>query len=305
MSTLARARWLWRLAAAAAALLAATAAHPQSKIDADIDAAFEAAKATAVPGPAEVKLADHAALKLPERFVYVPPAEGRRIMTAMGNRVSDGLLGLVFPGDDPDASWFVVMSYVDSGYIRDDDAKDWNADELLENLKAGTAEANRDRKARGIPEMEVLGWVEAPRYDPAAHRLVWSAATKDKAEAGAAPRGVNYNTYALGRHGYISLNLVTEYASIEKEKAIARQLLGGLEFNAGKRYADFNSSTDRVAEYGLAALVGGFAAKKLGLFATLGVLLAKFWKVLAIAGVGLVAGLGKMLGRKKEDSAQA
>jgi len=300
MNTLACAAWL-RFAVAAAALLAATAAQAQGKADAEIEAAFEAAKQTAVQGPSDVKLADQATLKLPEGFVYVPPAEGQRIMAAMGNRAGSGLLGLVFPADDPDANWFVVMSYVESGYIRDDDAKDWNADELLANLKAGTEEVNRDRTARGIPEIEVLGWVEAPRYDAAAHRLVWSAATKDKSEAGATPRGVNYNTYALGRQGYISLNLVTDYASIASEKPIAQRLLGALEFNTGRRYADFDSSTDRVAEYGLAALVGGFAAKKLGLFATLGVLLVKFWKVIAIAGVGLVAGLGKLLGRKKAD----
>jgi uncharacterized membrane-anchored protein len=301
MNTLARAAWL-RLAAAAAALLAATAVQAQGKADTEIEAAFEAAKQTAVQGPSEVKLADQATLKLPQGFVYVPPAEGKRIMTAMGNRAGAGLLGLVFPGDDPDANWFVVMSYVDSGYIRDDDAKDWNADELLANLKAGTDEANNDRRARGIAEMEVLGWVEAPRYDAAMHRLVWSAATKDKSEPGASPRGVNYNTYALGRQGYVSLNLVTDYASIAKDKPLAHRLLGALEFNSGRRYADFDSSTDRVAEYGLAALVGGFAAKKLGLLATLGVLLAKFWKVVAIAGVGLAAGLGKVLGRKKADA---
>jgi uncharacterized membrane-anchored protein len=297
MHTLARAALLRGFAAAA--LLAAAAAHAQGKTDAELDAAFEAARKTAQQGPADVKLADQAALKLPEGFVYVPPAEAKGIMTAMGNRVGAGLLGLVFPADDPDASWFVVMTYVDSGYIRDDDAKDWNADELLQNLKAGTEEANRDRKARGIPEMEVLGWVEAPRYDATTHRLVWSAATKDKVDPGASPRGVNYNTYALGRQGYISLNFVTDYASIANEKPIAQRLLGALEFNAGRRYADFDSSTDRVAEYGLAALVGGIAAKKLGLFATLGVLLAKFWKLVAVAGVALVAGLAKVLGRRK------
>jgi uncharacterized membrane-anchored protein len=302
MSTPAHTAWLRRLAAAAA-LLAATAVHAQAGADAAIEAAFEAAKQTAVEGPSEVKLADQATLKLPEGFVYVPPAEGKQIMTAMGNRVGAGFLGLVFPADDANANWFVVMGYVDSGYLRDDDAKDWNADELLANLKSGTEEVNKDRRTRGIPEMEVLGWVEAPRYDPATHRLVWSAATKTKGEPGTAPRGVNYNTYALGRQGYITLNLVTDYAAIAKEKPIAQRLLGALEFNAGRRYADFDSSTDRVAEYGLAALVGGFAAKKLGLFATLGVLLAKFWKVIAIAGVGLVAGLGKLLARRKADAA--
>ena len=301
MRTFPRAGWLQCVAAAALALAAPVVAPAQSKAEAEVAAAFEAAQKTAIHGPSEVKLAEQAAMRLPEGFIYVPPGESGRIMTAMGNRVGEGLLGLVFPSDDANANWFVVIRYIDAGYIRDDDAKDWNADELLKNLKAGTDEANRERRGRDIPELEVLGWVEAPRYDAATHRLVWSAATKDKSEPGAAPRGVNYNTYALGRHGYISLNLVTEYAAIEKEKPIAQRLLGALEFNSGKRYADFNSSTDRVAEYGLAALVGGFAAKKLGLFAMLGVLLAKFWKVVAIAGVAGAGGLAKLLGRKKGD----
>jgi uncharacterized membrane-anchored protein len=301
MRTFPRAAWLQCVAAAALALAAPVVAPAQSKAEAEVAAAFEAAQKTAIHGPSEVKLAEQAAMRLPEGFVYVPPGESGRIMTAMGNRVGEGLLGLVFPSDDANANWFVVIRYIDAGYIRDDDAKDWNADELLKNLKVGTDEANRERRGRDIPELEVLGWVEAPRYDAATHRLVWSAATKDKSEPGAAPRGVNYNTYALGRHGYISLNLVTEYAAIEKEKPIAQRLLGALEFDSGKRYADFNSSTDRVAEYGLAALVGGFAAKKLGLFAMLGVLLAKFWKVVAIAGVAGAGGLAKLLGRKKGD----
>ena len=52
-------------------------------------------------------------------------------------------------------------------------------------------------------------------------------------------------------------------------KPTAHNLLASLDFAAGKRYADFNSSTDKVAEYGLAALVAGVAAKKLGLLAVI------------------------------------
>jgi len=46
-----------------------------------------------------------------------------------------------------------------------------------------------------------------------------------------------------------------------------------------------------VAEYGLAALVVGVAAKKLGLIAAAGLFFAKFAKVilLALAGVGALA----------------
>jgi uncharacterized membrane-anchored protein len=285
------------IASLLALALVGAALAQQPDPQAELAAAFAAAKGVARPGPAEVRLGDHAVLKLPDGVVYVPPAEGGRIMVAMGNTAGNGLLGLVFPTDEAD--WMVVMRYVDAGYIRDDDARDWNAAELLDNLKRGTEEINRERVRRGIPELELLGWIEAPRYDAATHRLVWSASSKAKSDPGAVPRGVNYNTYALGRQGYISLNLVTEFATIERDKPAAHQLLAALEFDPGKRYADFNASTDRVAEYGLAALVGGIAAKKLGLFAMIAAFFAKFAKVIGVAAIALVAGLAKFLGRKK------
>jgi len=107
---------------------------------------------------------------------------------------------------------------------------------------------------------------------------------------------VNYNTYALGREGYISMNLVTGMNTIEAEKPIARRMLAALEYNAGKRYADFDSSTDHIAEFGLAALIGGVAAKKLGLLALLAAFAAKFAKVIGVAvlaGIAIVAKLAK------------
>lgn len=259
-----------------------------TQAESELQKAFMAAQAAATNGPADIKLADHAVLKLPEGKIYVPPAQGKNVMRALGNMVDDSLLGLVFPSEEG-ANWFVILEYTDSGYIKDDDAKDWNADDLLKDLKAGTDEANKDRAARGIPEMTVLGWIEPPKYDPNTHRLVWSASTKDKAAPGNTPDGVNYNTYALGRQGYISLNLVTGYETIEKDKPEAKALLAALNFNDGKRYTDFNASTDRVAEYGLAALVGGIAAKKLGLFALIAAFVAKFAKVI---GIGAIAGGG-------------
>ena len=62
-----------------------------------------------------------------------------------------------------------------------------------------------------------------------------------------------------------------------------------MNFNEGKRYTDFNGSTDKVAAYGLAALIGGIAAKKLGLLAGLGLFLAKFAKLIVV-GVAAAGG---------------
>jgi uncharacterized membrane-anchored protein len=262
----------------------------------EFNAAVEAAHKAKVSGPSDIKLADQGVLKLPAGLTYVPAQEAGRLLQAMGNRIGDGLLGMVLA---PESNWFVVLRQVRAGYVKDDDAKDWKADELLAGIKKGTEETNKERSARGIPEIEVLNWVEAPAYDAATHRLVWSLASKVKGEPDSSEHSVNYNTYALGRDGYISMNLVTGMKTVQAEKPIAHQLLAALQYQDGKRYADFNSSTDHVAEYGLAALIGGIAAKKLGLLALFAAFVLKFAKAIGLAAVGVAYAVTKFFKRKK------
>ena len=140
--------------------------------------------------------------------------------------------------------------------------------------------------------------MEKPQYDAANHRLIWSIDVYHKNEPNQNP-SINYNTFQLGREGYIELTMVSDLKSIQAYKPVARELLGNIEFNKGKRYSDFNSATDKVAEYGLAALVGGLAAKKLGLLAVIGALLAKFGKLIFVGVVALGA-IFKGLWRKKD-----
>jgi uncharacterized membrane-anchored protein len=125
---------------------------------------------------------------------------------------------------------------------------------------------------------------------------------RDQGAAADAEQSVNYNTYALGREGYLSLNLVTDLKDLPAHRAAAQQLLGAIRYNEGKRYADFDSRTDKVAEYGLAALVLGVGAKKLGLFAVAAAFLLKFAKVFLIGGIALLGVLGKFLKRGDKPS---
>lgn len=261
---------------------------------AEMDAAMQAANTAMQKGPADVAVAGQATLKLPENFGFIPAKESRRLLEAMGNRASDETQGLIIATDGQNADWFMVVSYTAAGYIKDDDAKTWNADELLTSLREGTEESNKERKTRGIPEMEIVGWVEKPLYEAASQRLVWSLASHDKGQPSGADNGINYNTLILGREGYVSMNLVTGMKDIEALKPVAKNMLAATAFDSGKRYADFNAGTDKVAEYGLAALVAGVAAKKLGLLAVIGVFLAKFAKIIIAA----VAVGGGVLGKK-------
>ncbi len=255
--------------------------------------AFEAALKARTVGPAEVPLLKQAVLKVPAGYSFIPKAEGDRLMRAMGNRTGSNFLGLVTQTDA--VEWFATLVYNSAGYVRDDDAKDWKADELLQSLKDGTEEGNKDRASRGFPPIEITGWVEPPKYASDTHRLVWAAHVRRKGETKGG--SVNYNTYALGREGYFELNMIGAEDVIMREKGRAQELLAALTYVPGKAYGDFQAGTDKVAEYGLAALVAGVAAKKLGMFALLAAFFAKSAKLILVALLGAAAVIGRLFKR--------
>jgi len=301
-----RAKFLLIAAALSTAAVSMTPAYaqntPSSRAQAEIQAAWQAAAKSGTFGPAQIRLLDQATLNITDDEVFIPAAEANRIMAALGNSSTPERFGLVTEKSD-NVRWMVDVTWIKEGYVRDGDAKEWQADAMLEDLKEGTERGNAERLARGIPALDVTGWVEKPAYDSASHRLVWSLSLQDRGAPAGQPQTINYNTYALGREGYFSLDLITGSDTIGTDKLVARNLLGTLNYRPGKRYEDFSSSTDKVAAYGLGALVGVVAVKKLGLLGLIGVFLLKIWKLAAVALVGAGAAVRRFFGRQKEDAA--
>jgi uncharacterized membrane-anchored protein len=259
--------------------------------------AWQAANKAAKQGPADVTLGDEAVLHVPAEMAFIPKAEATVLMEAWGNSSNERFFGLVVPKSESQ-DWVISIDHTAEGYVKDDEAKDWDKDALLQSLKDGTEEQNKVRKEKGLPELEIAGWIEPPAYDVTAHRLVWSIKGVSRGATAGEPATVNYNTYALGRDGYFELNLLTSDATVANEKQYAKQVLAALDYKPGKRYEDFNASTDHIAEYGIAALIGGIAAKKLGLLALAGVFLAKFAKLILV-GFAVAGGAVMKLFRRK------
>jgi uncharacterized membrane-anchored protein len=276
--------------------ISGAAAQSTSPQEADMQKAFVAATNAATQGPADVPLRKLATIHLPDSYSFIPLKEGAELMRSMGNATDENFHGLII-SKQPDQYWFVTIDYRDSGHVKDDDAKSWNADELLQSIKDGTEAGNKERTERGFAALDVVGWVEPPAYDAGTHRLVWSMLAKERGNS-AQGATINYNTYALGRQGYFELNLVTSEDAIGEDKKHAGTILAALDYKPGERYTDFDAATDRVAEYGLAALIGGIAAKKLGLLAIIGVAFVKLWKFILIALAVAGGGLVKMFRRK-------
>lgn len=279
----------------------------QAHIDqrkAELRAAWQEAARVAIAGPKQIALLDQATLNLPAGHVFVPAAAADRIMVALGNRHIAERVGLILPNGD-NQQWLTDITWIKEGYVKDGDAKEWQPDALLDSLKQGAEEDNKRREANGGRALDITGWAEPPTYNATKHQLLWSVVARVRGLPADAPQNINYNTYALGREGYFSLDLITDSTAIAADKAEVRADLAGLGYQPGKRYEDFNGSTDKVAAYGLAGLIGVVAIKKLGLLAAAGLFLLKIWKLVLFTVLGGWAALrhriARLFGRGKAD----
>lgn len=253
-------------------------------------------------GPTTAQLGDNLAkIEIPEGYVFADADETRKFMELTGNPPSGEELGVIMPAEEG-KNWFLLFEYDEVGYVKDDEQDKIDADAILESVREGTEASNEERKKLGGGEIHVVGWFEKPHYDAKSHNLVWAIEAKGEVDT---DRSVNYDVRLLGRSGYISATLVTDPGALQADLPHVQTLLSGFSFEQGKRYADFVNG-DKVAEYGLTALIAGgagAAAVKLGLFAWLGKLLAKGGKLVVAAFLALAAGIRKLLGiRKKEET---
>jgi len=241
-----------------------------------------------------------ATLHLGGNYRYLDPAETEKLLVAWGNQPGNDTQGAVVPGDvDPleGAGWAVILTYEDEGHIDDSDAAKMDYDDMLKDMKSGTEDGNAARKQAGYDAVHLVGWAEKPHYDSAAKKLYWA---KELEFEGSPVHTLNYDVRVLGREGLLSMNAVASMEQLPQIRTDMKSLIEVAEFNDGYRYAEFNSKTDRLAEYGLGALIAGTAAAKLGLFGKLFALLlaAKKFILLGLAAVG--GWIAKMFGKKKD-----
>jgi uncharacterized membrane-anchored protein len=230
-----------------------------------------------------------AKIKLPPGFRYLDGKDAQTVLSKIWSNPDSGshTLGMLVPtgadllGRD---AWVVVITYDEDGYVKDNDALKINYDDLLKKMKDGIRDASKERQKQGYGSMELVGWAEPPRYDAATHKLYWA---KELKFDGSAEDTLNYNIRMLGRRGVLVLNAVAGMDQIDAVKQAAPSILSMVDFQEGHRYADFNASTDKVATYGIAALVAGGILAKVGAFKGLIALLiaAKKFVIIAVAAI--------------------
>jgi len=255
----------------------------------------------------EIKIKDGVAtLKVPANFRYLDPDQSDTVLVKLwGNPPrKEKTLGMLFPAEISPASaesWGVVITYDEDGYVKDDEAASINYNDLLKEMQEGMREANPERIKQGYEAIELIGWAAPPHYDKASHKLYWA---KELSVAGASEHTLNYDIRALGRRGVLSLNAI---ASMDQLQAIERDMgavLAFVEFNEGHRYGDYVAGVDKVAAYGIGALIAGGLLAKAGVFKLLiGALIAgKKFVILALVALG--AFLKRLFSGRRKDKTE-
>jgi uncharacterized membrane-anchored protein len=233
-------------------------------------------------GPVTGKLGDIAEIRIPEGYSFTDKHGTETLLEMTQNIPSGRELGALIP-NVAKPKWFMTFEFTETGYVKDEEKDKLDAAALLKTLQEGTEEANEERKKRGWEAFHVTGWEKAPFYDPQTHNLTWAIRGK-----GDDPRGgltINHSIRLLGRKGTVNVELVASPEMYAQSVAEFNDLIAGFAYNQGSRYADFIPG-DKVAEYGLGALIVGGAgavALKTGLFSKFLILLAKLWKVIIVA----------------------
>lgn len=230
-------------------------------------------------------------LVLGDNYYFVGPEQARTILVDIWRNppaAANGVLGLVFPKGKSfvDDTWSAVITFEETGYVSDDDAKTIDYNEMLADMRASDEAQAPDIRAQGYPAGILQRWAQQPTYDNGKHSLVWARDIKfdDMPED-----SLNYDIRLLGREGVLSMNILASMSQLDEVREAAKTFASVGTFRTGARYADYNAATDKKAEYGLAGLVaaGGAAAvaKKVGLLAVL----VKFGKFIFIGIAALFA----------------
>ncbi len=248
-------------------------------------------KAKFVTGPAKGQLGTVADINVPEGYILLDSKSTQAILEKEGEPTSGNELGWLRPTNE---QWSVIFEFDDVGYVKDADKEKLDADKLLSDIKRSTVEANKQRVKAGGDPVENLAWEIPPNYNPDTHDLEWAI------------RGtvlgkpiLNYNIRILGRKGVMEAVLLIDPDQLKETLPTFRDLLKGYSYQSGQSYAEYRSG-DKIAKYGLAALITGGAAvgaAKLGLFTWLAVLLKKGGKAIVVALVAVGAFFKRIFGR--------
>lgn len=241
--------------------------------------------------PATYELTDsHSTLILPEHHVALIGKDANQAEALLGGLSNNEIEAITYR-EDLDNS--VIFESFQDGYITIDDWGDIDSKALLASISENTEIANKERVKFGSGEIHVVGWLQEPTLDRNTNTVYWAIeASSDEGSV------VNSVALRLGRTGYEKLTWVTDKALYVPFGGELETMLQAHKFNPGYTYQDY-AKGDKLAGYGIAALVAATVGGKILKVGGFMLLLKKFGGVV-LAAIGALFYKFKGLFKRKE-----
>ena len=187
----------------------------------------------------------------------------------------------------------IFLEYRDDGYVKLDDWKNVNSNNLLSELREITKANAIYLKEKNLDYVNKIDWI----FKPTLNKENKSVSYSYKVDWNSGQQSMESKNLILGKKGYLESAFVVEYKEdidLEYESDFSKDFVNGVIFKEGFKHSDYKPG-DKIA----AAGIGGLVAGSLGIkaLAKTGVLakLLKFWWIL----LAPLAFLGKFLSGKE------
>ena len=190
----------------------------------------------------------------------------------------------------------VFLDYRDDGYVKLDDWKNVNSNNLLSELRE-IAKANAIYlKEKNLDYVNKIDWI----YKPTLNQENKSVSYSYKVDWNSGQQSMESKNLILGKKGYLESAFVVAYKKdidLKYESDFSKDFVNGVIFNEGFKHSDYKPG-DKIAAAGIGGLVAGSLGVKV--LAKTGLLakLLKFWWIL----LAPLAFFGKFLSGKKSSS---
>ncbi|MEO7325106.1 MAG: DUF2167 domain-containing protein [Dokdonella sp.] len=203
----------------------------------------------------------HAAIEVPTHFHFIDRASLQTLYADADNGPGDHSIGwLVHESVNlaNDDAWFVEITWLDDGYVAENDLGTRARDILLAEAQRATVQQSAQQG--DIGSFSLARYAEEPAFDARRHSVTW---VEDVAYSGQREHKLDCYAATLGRSGAFlySINGI----SMQRQELCLRSVRltsARTEFASGHTYADHSGLFDHKAKYDLTALVTGAYASK-------------------------------------------
>jgi uncharacterized membrane-anchored protein len=216
-------------------------------------------------GPGKADLAGFAKMDVPDGYRFCDSTGARTLLLRMRNPVPPNLVGILAPNS---GKWWVVLSFLDTGYVKGMDRNTRIDPEAVLNLLREDLQTQNELLTRqGMSPIAAVNWATKPAYDASRGSLEWAIRAETRTEkivnlqSETEVQGViNHTVRLMGRRGALDATAV-ELDTADAEVIPLKDLVNHITFDRGEAYADYQSG-DKVAKLRIEEIIAGTEAEK-------------------------------------------